>query len=479
MGNTALCFTFLYYISKRKNNFRCYPIFTPLRKIISNYNIMRKILIISLIIIIHSTLSIAQTGWFNVQSGTSKTIRSQFFINNQTGWICGDTGLIKKTNNGGYSWTQQITPTSYTLYTLFFINENTGWSGGGYFDINTYGMNTIIKTTNGGTNWFIQLNELEYGNYFTQSIYFVDSNTGFAGYFGSMGFGVSGTIAKTTNGGLNWVQISGANPSTKILFQNSNTGWSISHFWSDYGGSDSGMIYKTTNSGINWILCLAKQYWTFNYISFFNANTGIVQGYRSSPIYWVEYIKTTNAGISWDTIYSGTDYHFSGYFLNEFTGWACGYKIDKTTNGGYNWFSQTQNLSNLLYGITFKDSLNGWAVGGGGKILKTTTGGTTFIHKEETEIPDKFSLFQNYPNPFNPATKIKFDLPSEGKSQKTKVKLVIYDILGKEIQTLVNEQLQPGSYEVTFDGSNLTSGIYFYRMKSGNYAETKRMVLVK
>jgi flagellar hook assembly protein FlgD len=76
-------------------------------------------------------------------------------------------------------------------------------------------------------------------------------------------------------------------------------------------------------------------------------------------------------------------------------------------------------------------------------------------------------------------TKIKFDIPSEGKSQKAKVKLVIYDILGKEIRTLVNEQLQPGTYEVTFDGSNLPSGVYFYQLRAGEFVETKKLVLLK
>ena len=97
-------------------------------------------------------------------------------------------------------------------------------------------------------------------------------------------------------------------------------------------------------------------------------------------------------------------------------------------------------------------------------------------------MPNKFSLYQNYPNPFNPVTKIKFDIPEFPLSKgglKGVVTLKIYDILGKEIQTLVNEQLQPGSYEVTFDGSNLPSGIYFYKLTSGNFSATKKLVLLK
>ena len=101
---------------------------------------------------------------------------------------------------------------------------------------------------------------------------------------------------------------------------------------------------------------------------------------------------------------------------------------------------------------------------------------TIGIRNITTQIPDKFNLQQNYPNPFNPVTKIKFDIASHSVGQTF---LSVYDITGREISTLVNENLQAGSYEVTFDGSNIPSGIYFYRLKSGNYFETKRMVLVK
>ena len=104
---------------------------------------------------------------------------------------------------------------------------------------------------------------------------------------------------------------------------------------------------------------------------------------------------------------------------------------------------------------------------------------TVTIHNNENIIPQKYYLYQNYPNPFNPVTKIKFDIPTDVKRKTSEVKLIIYDILGKEIQTLVNEQLQPGTYEVTFDGSNFASGVYFYQLRSGDFVETKKLVLLK
>jgi hypothetical protein len=98
-------------------------------------------------------------------------------------------------------------------------------------------------------------------------------------------------------------------------------------------------------------------------------------------------------------------------------------------------------------------------------------------------VPDKFLLSQNYPNPFNPGTKIEFKIPSwEGYGVSRGVGLVtmqVFDITGREVQTLVNEELQPGTYDVTFDGSGLNSGVYFYKLTAGNFVQTRKMLLIK
>lgn len=114
----------------------------------------------------------------------------------------------------------------------------------------------------------------------------------------------------------------------------------------------------------------------------------------------------------------------------------------------------------------------------------------TILKNITSKIPDKFSLSQNYPNPFNPSTKIRFNIPSNLSfpspgnalspgSGGDLITLKIYNILGKEIATLVNEKLKPGEYEITFDGSNLPSGIYFYTLSADNFKKTKKMALIK
>ena len=101
---------------------------------------------------------------------------------------------------------------------------------------------------------------------------------------------------------------------------------------------------------------------------------------------------------------------------------------------------------------------------------------------DEQDIPTQFELSQNYPNPFNPTTTIKYSVPNvlnANFASTTKIDLRIYDVLGREIKTLVNQKQKPGNYEVKFDGNNLSSGIYFYKLQSGNFIQTKKMMFLK
>jgi hypothetical protein len=101
------------------------------------------------------------------------------------------------------------------------------------------------------------------------------------------------------------------------------------------------------------------------------------------------------------------------------------------------------------------------------------------ISNQQNFYPMEYSLYQNYPNPFNPITKIRFDIPAVGQRLAFDKRLIIYDILGRVVTTLVNTRLSPGSYEVEFDSSKYASGLYFYSLEAGNHKETKKMVLIK
>ncbi len=94
--------------------------------------------------------------------------------------------------------------------------------------------------------------------------------------------------------------------------------------------------------------------------------------------------------------------------------------------------------------------------------------------KSLVNVPEKFELSQNYPNPFNPSTKIKYQI-----ADSNPVSLKIYDVLGNEVTSLVNEVQPTGNYEVTFDASLLSSGTYFYKLQTGDFVEVKKMILLK
>jgi hypothetical protein len=149
--------------------------------------------------------------------------------------------------------------------------------------------------------------------------------------------------------------------------------------------------------------------------------------------------------------------------------------IYKTTNGGENWYRNNDLVSNSLLSGCFINANTGWIAGSGYTIIKTVSGGSTLgLTQINTSLPDKFYLEQNYPNPFNPNTVISFQLPTAGF-----VKLKVFDLLGREVANLVNEKLSAGSYKYDFNASALPSGIYFYKLETENFSETRKMVLIK
>jgi len=123
----------------------------------------------------------------------------------------------------------------------------------------------------------------------------------------------------------------------------------------------------------------------------------------------------------------------------------------------------------------FSETLLGCVLNG---VVYGDTSMLTGINQLSNEIPAQFFLSQNYPNPFNPVTKIRFQIPSAGSGHYHSV-LKIYNSLGHEVKTLINESLPPGTYEVDWDASNYPSGIYFYELTSGGFIQTKKMVLIK
>ncbi|MCU0373321.1 MAG: T9SS type A sorting domain-containing protein [Ignavibacteria bacterium] len=438
----------------------------------------RLFLLIAVFLLFYANLY-PQTGWYLQNSGTSRNLNNLYFINSNTGWVAGDS-VVLKTTNGGQNWIIQSLPVQAKINSVNFLNANTGFLAGER-NYSSYVLGTyVLKTTNGGINWNIIYSNTPaiIGTAYIRDVYAINENTVIRTYSQYLAYESSGSILKSTDGGISYSNSLLCGPTKGLSFINSQTGWSTCAYSSEWGPGVF-RIFRTTNEGSNWSVMLSDSIIKIEGrgIQFLNASTGYVIGYKGGP---TVILKTTNGGINWakDSLINYNNR--SMYFANVNTGWIGGYtstgnsNIARTTNGGINWSYQNIGGTQIINGLYFTDAMTGWAVGFYGVILKTITGGVTSIFPVSSEIPSSFSLEQNYPNPFNNTSNLKFEI-----ANLEDIKIVVYDIMGREVQTLVNEELQPGSYEVTFDGSGLNSGVYFYQMTAGNYKETKKMLLLK
>lgn len=166
-----------------------------------------------------------------------------------------------------------------------------------------------------------------------------------------------------------------------------------------------------------------------------------------------------------------------------------GFKIQRSTNAGATWILKDSVGSNIT---SYTDSLltqntiyyfrifayNLYNNSSFSNVAYDTTFLFTSITQTGTEIPDVFKLYNNYPNPFNPVTKIKFDIPAVS-GNSIPVKIAVYNLLGEEVSVLADKQMNPGSYEVNFDASMYSTGVYFYRIETGKFTDVKKMILIK
>ncbi len=419
---------------------------------------MKKIFFLITFLLLISSISNSQ--WV-FQNSAIQTALGKIFVFNDTGYITSGRE-IQKTTNGGNNWTFLV-EFSYTLSSSYFLNSLTGYV------VTSDGK--INKTTTGGVTWQEYTSAMNGPTYY-HALYFVNENTGFIGGSGGFHSSVWTLIKKTTNGGIDCFNV----------FYASNYGHFRNFYFVNeigYVVGDGPRIMKTTNLGGSWFSLVSPSSNNLGSVWFLDVNTGFVTGGVNSisTIY-----KTTNGGINWQGYNFSINSPFTSiFFTNNSTGYvtADSGKILKTTDIGQSWNFLATNTPNRLNSIFFVDSNTGYAAGGSNNvpvILKTTNGGGNIvgINNINSEIPERFSLSQNYPNPFNPVTIIRFQI-----KRLSDVKLIIYDLLGREVATLVNEELKPGTYETDWDASNFSSGVYSYKIISEDYIETKKMVLMK
>ncbi len=423
---------------------------------------MRNLLYILPLFILASTFTGNPPGWYELMLPINDQVNDIYFTDSLNGWIVTkgdnsppDTGYILHTSDGGSNWEVQFSHVG-DFAAIQFLDNNTGYAYG------FVGFTRFYKTTDGGVNWINLSGGVPL--FGADDMQFLNKDTG---WICSNDPVIAGGIAKTTNGGINWVQQLGTTERPhKLFFIDANTGWAL--------GSNNN-LYKTVNGGNIWNI----QYGfiqSIHDIFIISQDTGWILGTGDfgslNGIF-----KTTNGGINWNR-QQDPDPSFSAclklFFIDNKTGWiSCGFGSILKTTDGINWGIQYPPSGNY-FTIQSIDSSISYA--GGTKMIKTTDGGgpVSSIQLINNEIPVNFELYQNYPNPFNPTTYIKFNIKQSGF-----VKLNVFDIAGKEVDVLVNAELSIGEYEYKFDGTGLSSGIYFYRIQTKAFTDIKKMILVK
>ncbi len=353
-------------------------------------------------------------------------------LNRNTVWACGG-GFIIKTIDGGKNWTRYNFP--YTIMQVHPVNDSVVYACGYY---------VILKTTNAGNKWtYLWSGVIDDAIFY--GLWFNNEETGW--------FGGDRVAMRTTNGGETFIDSMYIDSELHDI-----------HFKDDSVGNAAtfSRMFGTTNAGINWYpVTLPSSLATpFTERVTFVGDTGWAVSYGKTVF------KTTNYGISWDSITNiplGSQHlAFSIEFPSSLTGYCGGSfgKIFKTTDGGFNWFISLNIFANSINSISsFNDSIV-WATRSG--ILHTTNGGGLIVSQNENSflVDNHYELFQNYPNPFNSSTVIKFKIVDD-----SYVSLKIYDLLGREVVEFFKGRLKPGEYKEVFDGRDLNSGVYFYSLE--------------
>jgi photosystem II stability/assembly factor-like uncharacterized protein len=426
---------------------------------------MKKILVVLLFVFSVSSANVF-SAWQQVNGLNNITVFCM--VNAGSSLIAGSTisiltsGDLYISNDGGSNWS--IINTGMNLSGIFALAKKDNIIFAGTYE------DGLLKSENGGANW----SQVNVNGNFGTGIFklgvsspnlFAYANTGQAYYVSS-------------NNGANWSVAGGMTGGVMNYLLNGSSAF--------YAATYKG-LYRSTNNGFNWThpnnFGLPTQPDSTKRLAAIIISGNTMYGSMNGPQNSV--FKTTDEGTSW--LYAGLtlsqntyvkDFEISGnkIFAGVYSGSSSEYGVYMTTNTGVNWSQVNQGLpvgvsvndlvivNNQLFACTIQQGI--WRIN-----MDELVGINEGTHNV---TPNSFSLEQNYPNPFNTITKIKFSVPSEGYTN-----LIVYDALGREVETLIKRNMQSGEYEVIFDASALPSGIYYYKLSAGNYSVTKKMTLIK
>ncbi|HVN49416.1 MAG TPA: T9SS type A sorting domain-containing protein [Bacteroidota bacterium] len=417
-------------------------------------------------------LSFARFG----SSFLAGTYGNGFFLSTNNGTNWSNTGLVNtyiyalavsgtdlfaSTNNEqpvsmssdqGANWATADSGFTSHYITSFAVSGNNLFAG-------TIGGGVFFSADN-GTSWSAVDTGLT--NLNVSSLVFSGTNL-FAGTY-------DGGIFLSTNNGTNWSPVDSG--LTSIYIQTLAVSGSNLYAGTTYNG-----VFLSTNNGTTWAQVDSGMTDTM-VTSLAVIGTSIFAGTNSGGVF-----LTTNNGISWSAVDSGlTNARIQALTVssngtnsgNIFAG-TNGGGVFLSTNNGTSWNAIDNGLTNPFISVLAASSTTLYAgTYGSGVWSRPLSDIITGIARTPAQEPRTFSLAQNFPNPFNPSTTIAFSIPS-----KSHVTLKIYDILGREVATLINSDVSAGSHTQQWNASNFSSGIYFYRLQAGSLNQTKKLLLLR
>lgn len=402
--------------------------------------------LIVLIITLASVSAYAQFSWDSTRIGQGITLGGVAMRSKSTGIVVGDSGVIARTTDGGATWARLNSGTSVSLSVIAIVDS---------LSICVGGSNVIRYSTDGGTSWSAG----------TIPVPASMRSMAFDKYGHGIIAGAGGAIFKSTDRGKSWTASTSVTTNSlfKACFLDSAIAIAV--------GSQLTII-RSTDAGSNWSVVQAKS-GTLRDVSSPSPGCAVADGFYGSQALLQ---RTTDGGLHWDSlIVSGITSFVLTSFYSADTGFALGSHgaIYRTVSGGKTWDSvSAAPFLASAFGMSFTSSSTGILLDPFGMIYYAVSPLTGI--RGERLVTGSFNLSQNYPNPFNPSTTIRYGLPG-----RAHVTLSMFNTLGQQVGTLVNETQEAGYHDVLFNGAGLASGVYVYRLQAGDFVQTKKLLILR
>ncbi len=398
--------------------------------------------------------------WQMISEIPSTTFYTLQFLGENTALAAGYGGLFAKSTDKGATWSAKYISENMkcpTINDVYFVNENVGYAA------RTNKM--ISKTVDGGQTWSCVMEGTVEKGFSHYGLSFINENLGLV---------VGETtdidiVYKTTDGGTSWSEVSGFfnNELKDVHFIDENNAVVVGKGLTVGYSTDGGATWNNST-----VQNVPSEHSTAELrdVTFWDASNGLAVGKKIV-------LHTVDGGKTWDYVeIPGLNKTMQSSYQNSaLNWWVAGSKnVYETTDGGATWndIADSDLMTSSLYTVTADKSGDIWVGASSSNIY--TTSPVVSVDDRINSLPASYTLYQNYPNPFNPETIIKFTIRDFGF-----VVLKVYNLLGQEVATLLNENKQPGIYEIDFNAGELSSGIYLYSLKANEQTITRKMILLK